>query len=181
MPHVHLGGSGSYRGFRGAHTGFGATLLRLSRGDLRAAQSSPGAVGLCARTLLCQGDFDLGAPQVRGGYGYRRFSLFDTRLKVTCIKLREYLVRFHGLVVGNVHGKGGAIDLRTDRHNMPDHVGVVRRFMRLIVLPEVPAIWGTYPEQQHQQTVQGIPEEWCTPLCLRHARHSDRDISSLLR
>ena len=74
MPHVHLGGSGSYRSFRGAHTGFGfgATLLRLSRGDLRAAQGSPGAVGLCARALLRQGDFDLGAPQVRGGYGYRR-------------------------------------------------------------------------------------------------------------
>jgi hypothetical protein len=38
MPHIHLGCSGSHRGFRGAHTGFGFgnTLLRLSRGNLRA-------------------------------------------------------------------------------------------------------------------------------------------------
>ena len=91
--------------------GFGATLLRLLRGDLRAAQGRPGAVGLGARALLRQGDFELGAPQVRGGDGHRRFALFDTRLKVACIKLREDLVRFHGLVVGDVHGKDCAIDL----------------------------------------------------------------------
>jgi hypothetical protein len=124
----------------------------------RSAAVPAGAVGLSARALLRQGDFELGAPQVRRGYGHSSFFLFDTCLKVASIKLGEYLVRFHGLVVGDVHGKDGAIDLGTDRYNMPDHVGVVRRFMYLIVPPEVPAIWGAHPEQHYQQTVQGIPQ-----------------------
>jgi len=53
--------------------------------------------------------------------------------------------------------KDSAIDLRTKRYNVPDNVGIIRRFMHQIVLPKLPAIQGPNTEQYHQETVQDVP------------------------
>ena len=62
-----------------------------------------------------------------------------------------------GLVVHDVHGDNRTIHLRTDGHDIADHIGIVRRLMRPIVLPEVPAIRERQPEQHDHESIEDIP------------------------
>jgi hypothetical protein len=83
--------------------------------------------------------------------------LLDTDLEVARIKVRKELAGLDGLVVHDVHCYHSAIHLRTDGHDIADNIGVIRRLMRAIVLPELPAIGGSSPEQHSQETIEGIP------------------------
>jgi hypothetical protein len=83
--------------------------------------------------------------------------LFDTDLEVARIELQEELTGFDGLVVHDVHSEDRAIDLRTDGDDIADHIRIIRRLMRAIVLPEVPAIRGHHPEEPEEETSEDIP------------------------
>ena len=61
------------------------------------------------------------------------------------------------LVVDDVDGQDRAIDLRTQRDDITNDVGIVCRFMRLIVLPELPAIGDTNTQQDDTEAIEHIP------------------------
>ena len=159
LPQVHLSGGSRDRCRRGPHAGFrcSGTLLRLLRGDVGAPQGRTGPCGLCAGALLGQLHLELCSVQVGGGHRHRRFPLLDTHLEVARIEVRKQLAGRDGLVVHDVHGDNRTMRLRTDGHDIADHIGIVRRLMRPIVLPEVPAIRERQPEQHDHESIEDIP------------------------
>src|SRR5215471_21089706 len=184
MPHVHLGGGGSDRGLGGTHAGFrfSGALLRLPRGNLGAAQCRTGAYSIGARALLGQMHLDLCPTQVGGGHSHGSFHLLDADLKIARIELREELVSRDWLVVHDVHSQNCAVDLGAERHDIAGDIGIVRRFVRAIVLPELPAVRDTKPEQHYQETVENIPSaEQLAPLPACYLMHTGSGVSGTQR
>ena len=65
---------------------------------------------------------------------YRHLSLFDAHLEVARSKLDQHLSGLHQLVVFDVHRQDSTLDAGTDRKEFPGHIGIISRFMRLVVM-----------------------------------------------
>src|SRR5438034_346839 len=118
--------------------------------------------GLPAAQEIDPGAFALGlrlrqALLARTPLRLRRFPLLDTHLEVARIEVCKQLTALNGLVVHDVHGEDRAIDLRTDGYDIADNISIIRRLMRAVVLPELPAIGGCHPEEHYQETREHIP------------------------
>jgi hypothetical protein len=144
MPHIALRAGCRYRRRRAQpRLRFRNTLLGFTRGNLCTTQRGTGALGIRAGTLLRELHLDLGPTQVGGRHSHGCFHLFDPRLKVTRVELSEDVIGVDCLVVDDVDGQNRAIDLRTQRDDITDDVGIVCRFMRLVILSQLPAIGDT--------------------------------------
>src|SRR5262249_51418488 len=161
---------------------FRNTLLGFTRGNLCTTQSGTGALGLCASTLLRQLHLDLGPTQVGGRHRHGSFRLFDPRLTITRVELSEEVIAVDGLVVDDVDGQNRAIDLRTQRDEITDDVGIVCRFMCLVVLPQVPAIGDTDTEQDDTKAIEYMPgPEQPTSRPIEDVMQTRREVRSVHR
>jgi hypothetical protein len=115
-------------------------MLGFPDGNLGGAQGGTGAVRIATDALLRQWHLDLRPSQPSRSDGHGGFRLSDAGFKIAPIELCQELAGFYCLMVCDVHSGDRAIHLGADGDNIADHVGVVRRDVRVIVLPELQAV-----------------------------------------
>ena len=94
-----------------------------------------------------------------------------TGRSITLIKLYQKLSDFDPLIISDLGRHHHTVHLRTHRHHVTDHIGIVGGLMRGVVLPHSPAIWHA---KDHDDEHKAIEDHTLTLVPRRGLRRSRR-------